>query len=126
MDVYKEFSTELIAQKDAILSEIDKLSENLSNPQKLIKFACELSVNLSKKWELGETTKSSSSKICSFPTAWSTIQKITIIEPRKINSAISCIADLSRDLENEKSRNFRKNSKNSGLVPGAGVEPAQP
>ena len=54
MDVYKEFSTELIAQKDAILSEIDKLSENLSNPQKLIKFACELSVNLSKTWELGD------------------------------------------------------------------------
>ena len=38
MVVYQEFSTELTEQKEAILLEIEKLGENLSNPKNLIKF----------------------------------------------------------------------------------------
>ena len=35
------------------------------------------------------------------------------------------IADLSRDLDKSKSRNFGKTNQNSGFVPGAGIEPAR-
>ena len=126
MDVYQEFSTELITQKDAILSEIEKLSENLSNPQKLIKFACELSVNLSKTWELGDYYQKQQFQNMLFPNGLVYDSENNDYRTPKINSVISYIAYLSRDLENKKSRNSRKKSKNSGLVPGAGVEPAQP
>ncbi len=54
IDVYLQFSVELSKQKEAILLEIEKLEENLSNPKNLIKFACDLSTNLSKTWELGD------------------------------------------------------------------------
>jgi site-specific DNA recombinase len=42
-----------------------------------------------------------------------------------VNPVISYIADLSKDLEHKKSRNFGKTNQNSGFVPGAGVEPAR-
>jgi site-specific DNA recombinase len=126
VDIYQEFSMDLYQQKRAIECEIEKLTENLSNPQKLIQFACELSVNLSKTWELGDYYQKQQFQNMLFPEGVFFDSEINDYRTPKINPVISYIADLSKDLANEKSRNLRKKSKNSGLVPGAGVEPAQP
>ena len=125
IDVYKQFSTELTEQKEAILEEIEKLNENLSNPKHLIKFACDLSSNLSKTWELGDFYQKQQFQNMLFPNGLVYDSQINEYRTPVVNAVITYIADLSRDLDKSKSRNFGKTNQNSGFVPGAGVEPAR-
>lgn len=125
IDVYKQFSNELTEQKEAILQEIEKLNENLSNPKHLIKFACDLSCNLSKTWELGDIYQKIQFQNMLFPEGLAYDAQNNDYRTPTINTVISNIADLSKALEHKKSRNFGKTNQNSGFVPGAGVEPAR-
>ena len=125
IDVYKQFSTELTEQKEAILQEIEKLNENLSNPKHLIKFACDLSCNLSKTWELGDFYQKQQFQNMLFPNGLVYDSQINEYRTPVVNAVITYIAYLSRDLDKCKSRNFGKTNQNSGFVPGAGIEPAR-
>ncbi len=54
LDIYEEFSTEMIQCKDSVLKQLEKLDQKLSNPKELIKFVCDLSSNLTKIWDLAD------------------------------------------------------------------------
>ncbi len=54
LDIYEEFSTEMIQRKESISKQLEKLNKKLSNPKELIKFTFDLSSNLTKIWDLGD------------------------------------------------------------------------
>ena len=83
MDIYEEFSTEMIQRKESISKQLEKLDQKLSNPKELIKFVCDLSSNLTKIWDLGDYYQKQIFQNTIFPDGLVTIQKMTIIEPQK-------------------------------------------
>ena len=125
LEVYEEFSAEMSQKKEVILKQIEKLSEKLSNPKKLINFACKLAATLSKSWELGDFYQKQQFQTTLFPEGLVYDSKNNNYRTPKVNEVIALIAHESRSLENKKSRTSEKNSKKSGLVPSAGLEPAR-
>ncbi len=119
MDVYQEFSVELTAQKEAILLEIEQLGENLSNPKNLIKFACDLSTNLSKTWELGDIYQKIEFQNMLFPKGFVNDSQINEYRTPVVNLVISYVADLSKDLEHKKAGILEKLTK----IPASYPEP---
>ncbi len=126
VDVYEEFSTELSQKKELILKQFEKLNEKISNPKKLINFACKLSANLSKSWEMGDFYQKQQFQTTLFPEGLVYDSKNNNYRTPKVNEVIALITHQSRILENKKSRTSEKTSKKSGLVPGVGLEPTCP
>ena len=117
LEVYEEFSAEMSQKKDAILKQIETLSEKLSNPKKLINFACKLSANLSKSWELGDFYQKQQFQTTLFPEGLVYDSKNNNYRTPKVNEVIALIANESRSLENKKSRTSEKTSKSPAWYP---------
>ena len=126
MDIYEEFSTEMVQRKDSILMQLEKLDQKLSNPKELIKFTCKLTANLSKTWELGDYYQKQIFQNTLFPNGLVYDSKIDHYRTPNVNSVIGYIAELSKDLRKNKSRTSQNKSEKSGLVPGTGLEPVHP
>jgi hypothetical protein len=90
----------------------------------LIKFACQLSANLSKTWELGDFYQKQQFQTTLFPDGLVYDSKKDKYLTAKVNEVIDVIINESKSYKNKKSRTSEKTSKKSGLVPRAGVEPA--
>ena len=123
VDIYEEFSTEMIQRKESILKQLEKLDQKLSNPKELIKFTCDLSSNLNKTWDLGDYYQKQVFQNTLFPDGLVYDSKNEHYRTPKVNSVIGYIAQLSADLENNKSRTFKDFSKKSGFVHTKGLEP---
>ena len=124
LDIYEEFSTEMKARRAAILKELEKLDQKLSNPKELINFTCHLASNLAGVWASGDYYQKQTFQNTLFPNGLVYDAKIDHYRTPEVNSVIACVAGLSKGLGDKKKPDFSNFSEKSGLVPGAGLEPA--
>ncbi|MEI8135995.1 MAG: hypothetical protein WCH21_01590, partial [Bacteroidota bacterium] len=125
LDIYEEFSTEMIQRKESILKQLEKLDQKLSNPKELIKFVCDLSSNLTKIWDLGDYYQKQVFQNTLFPDGLVYDSKKEHYRTPKINSVIGYMAQLSMHLNKNKSRTSQNFIEKSGFVPGTGLEPVR-
>ena len=125
MDIYEEFSVEMKARKEAVLAQLEKLDQKLSNPKELIHFTCKLAANLAPVWDSGDYYQKQMFQNVIFPQGLLYDVKIEHYRTPVVNSAMACIADLSRDLKQIKKPDSLNLLEKSGSVPSAGVEPAR-
>ena len=124
VEVYEEFSVEMKTRKEAIVAQLEKLGEKLSNPNELINFALKLTANLAPVWNLGDYYQKQLFQNTLFPKGLVYDSKIDDYRTPIVNDVISCIAHLSRGLRENKNGTLQNLSKKSRSVPGAGLEPA--
>ncbi len=123
MDIYEEFSIEMKARKEAILTQLETLDQKLSNPKELIHFTCELASNLSPVWDSGNYYQKQAFQNTLFPKGLAYDVKIEHYRTPIVNEVIGCVAYLSKGLEENKngiSLNFEEKSRS---VAKRGVEP---
>lgn len=125
LDVYEQFSNEMTAQKKAILEQLEKIDQKLSNPKELIDFTCKLAANLAPVWDSGDYYQKQTFQNVLFPEGLLFDVKIEHYRTPVVNSVIACIADLSREIKQNKKPDPLFPLEKSGSVPSAGVEPAR-
>jgi site-specific DNA recombinase len=125
LDVYEQFSNEMISQKETILEQLEKLGQKLSNPKELIHFTCQLAANLAPVWTSGDYYQKQIFQNVLFPKGLLYDAKIEHYRTPIVNSTIACIADLSKGLEEMKNGTSLIFEEKSRSVPSAGVEPAR-
>jgi site-specific DNA recombinase len=125
-DIYLEFSTEMAQTKKAILAELEKLEHKLSNPKELIQDTCYMAANLAPVWESWDYYDKQNFQNILFPSGLLYDTKIEHYRTTKVNSVFVYLAQLSRDLKENKNRTSQNDIEKSGSVPGIGVEPIYP
>ena len=125
LDVYEQFSNEMSSQKEAVLEQLEKLNQKLSNPKELIHFTCQLAANLASVWASGDYYQKQNFQNVLFPKGLLYDVKIEHYRTPVVNSAIGCIADLSKGLEEMKNGTSQDFSKKSRSVLGTGLEPVR-
>ena len=105
LDIYEEFSSEMKSRKEALLTQLEILSQKLSNPKELIHFTCKLAANLAPVWSSGDYYQKQTFQNVLFPKGLLYDVKIEHYRTPLVNSAIACIADLSKDLTKMKNGN---------------------
>ena len=123
MDIFEKYSAELIEEKAKLVEEYEKLDKKLSNPKELVNFACNLAANLATVWSSSDYHKKQMLQYTLFPQGLAYDSQIEHYRTPVVNSVIGCIADLSKDLGETKSRTSLNIEEKSGSVPGIGVEP---
>ena len=123
LDVYEQFSNEMMTQKETVLEELEKLNQKLSNPKELIHFACKLATNLAPVWSSGDYFQKQMFQNVLFPNGLLYDVKIEHYRTPIVNSAIACIADLSKGLREMKNGNPLFLEENSRSVARSGLEP---
>ncbi len=126
LDIYEEFSTEMVNRKNAILEGLEKLEEKLSNPKELINFSCQLAARLAPAWMMGDIYQKKIFQNALFPEGLAYDSKIDHYRTPVLNRVIALIADLSMGLGENKSRTSLFYEEKSGSVPEVGVEPTRP
>ncbi len=121
LDVYEQFSNEMITQKKAVLEQLEKLSQKLSNPKELIHFTCQLAANLAPVWASGDYYQKQNFQNVLFPKGLLYDVKIEHYRTPVVNEAIACIADLSKVLEEMKNGTSQDFSEKSRSVPLLGL-----
>ncbi|MHB8402866.1 MAG: recombinase family protein, partial [Bacteroidia bacterium] len=104
LDVYEQFSGKMIAQKEAVLEQLEKLDQKLSNPKELIHFTCKLAANLAPVWDSGDYYQKQMFQNIVFPQGLLYDVKIEHYRTPIVNDVIGYIAHLSRGLEINKKR----------------------
>ena len=117
LDVYEQFSNEMGSQKEAVLEQLEKLNQKLSNPKELIHFTCQLAANLAPVWTSGDYYQKQNFQNVLFPKGLLYDVKIEHYRTPVVNSAIGCIADLSKGLEEMKNGTSQDFSEKSRSVP---------
>jgi site-specific DNA recombinase len=123
LEVYEEFANEMEQQKRSLLESLQKLEQNLSNPIELINFTCQIASKLAIVWESGDYYDKQNFQNVLFPSGLLYDTKIEHYRTPKVNSIFGHIAELSRGLEQKKSRTSHFFNEKSGSVPGTGLEP---
>lgn len=124
-DVYSEFAEDTKGKIETVSKKLDELENNLSNPKELINYTCKLACNLHETWESGDFYQKQIFQNTLFPTGLGYDAKIEHYRTPVVNSVIGYIADVSKGLGEIKKPDFTNLTEKSGLVPGAGVEPAR-
>ena len=83
----------------------EKLNQKLSNPKELIHFSCKLAANLAPVWSSGDYYQKQMFQNVLFPHGLLYDVKIEHYRTPVVNSAIACIADLSKGLTEMKNGN---------------------
>ncbi len=117
LDVYEQFSNEMITQKKAVLEQLEKLGQKLSNPKELIHFTCRLATNLAPVWASGDYYQKQNFQNVLFPNGLLYDVKIEHSRTPIVNSALACVADLSKSLEQMKNGTSQDFSEKSRSVP---------
>ena len=125
LDVYEQFSGEMTSQKEAVLAQLEKLDQKLSNPKELIHFTCKLAANLAPVWDSGDYYQKQLFQNVLFPKGLLYDVKIEHYRTPVVNSVIACIADLSKDVGKIKKPDSLFLLEKSGSVPGTGLEPVR-
>ena len=123
LDVYDQFSTELMANKDGILEQLNTLDQKLSNPEKLIHFTCKLASNLPSVWDSGDYYQKQIFQNTLFPNGLVYDSKIEHYRtPETMNRAILYVSDLSKNMDKKENGTFQILSEKSRSVPEARLE----
>ena len=123
LDIYEEFSFEMKERKEALITQLEKLNQKLSNPKELIHFTCKLAANLAPVWSSGDYYQKQMFQNVLFPNGLLYDVKIEHYRTPVVNSAIACIADLSKGLTEMKNGNPLFVKENSRSVARSGLEP---
>ena len=123
LDIYDEFSFEMKQRKEALVAQLEKLNQKLSNPKELIHFSCKLAANLAPVWASGDYYQKQMFQNILFPNGLLYDVKIEHYRTPIVNSAIACIADLSKGLTKMKNGNPLFCKENSRSVARPGLEP---
>lgn len=117
LDIYQEFSQEMISNKEALIKELEALNLTLSNPEELIHYTCTLAANLTPVWESSDYYQKQMLQNILFPNGLVYDAKIEHYRTPVVNEVIACIADLSRGLGEMKNGTSQHFVEKSRLVP---------
>ncbi len=123
VDIFEEFSKELITQKEALLNESEKLDYKLSNPKELINFSCKLSSNLATVWASGDYYQKQTFQNVLFPQGIAYDAKIDDYRTTYLNSIIGWNAQQAKVLAENKNGTNQNLIEKSRLVQVEGLEP---
>jgi site-specific DNA recombinase len=121
LDIYAKFSSKLLEEKKKFLEELASLSEQLSNPKKLIDFTCHLASNLPSVWNSSDYHQKQRVQYLIFPEGIRYDVKIEHYRTPKVNSVFQAIPCFTKACEGNKNGSFDFFLENSRSVPGAGV-----
>lgn len=117
LQYYTKFADEIEKKVKAISKELAKLEQSLSNPKELINYTCKIACNLGKVWDSGDFYQKQMFQSTIFPAGLGYDAKIDHYRITEINSVFTHIADLSKDLAQNKNRTSLNFQEKSGLVP---------
>ncbi len=123
LDVYEEFSKEMMENKNAILEQLQLLGQELSNPKELIHYTCVLASKLPSIWESGDYYDKQAFQNTLFPNGLLYDARKEHYRTPVVNEVIRYIADLSRDLKEHGNHVPYFFAVKNGSVPGVGIEP---
>ena len=126
VEIYEEFSKELITQKESLLNDLEKLEIKLSNPNQLINFSCKLSANLSSVWACGDYYQKQTFQNVVFPNGLAYDAKNDKYRTLKINGVVAWNSNRAKVLAENKNGTSQNLFEKSRSVPGTGIEPAHP
>jgi hypothetical protein len=90
---------------------------------KALDLALNYAPKLSSLWVNGNLNEKRKIQKMIFPEAIEYDRKTDQYRNLRVNSFFSYIPVITKDVDNKKTRRFRVKTKNSGLVPGVGIEP---
>lgn len=122
LDIYMEFKAEMEPKVKAISQKLEELDKNLSNPLELINYTCKIACNLSEMWDFGDFYQKQILQNTLFPFVLSYDAKKDHYRTPEINSVFSYIAELSRELEENKKGPSQNFNEKSPLVPLTGTK----
>ena len=125
-DIYHKFSPQYRKDKLKIITEIEKVEENLSNLENGIDKAIDLSCNLLKMWEKSGYQNRQRLQWLVFPKGIHYDRQKDIYRTERINAVFELINSLSENYKEHKKRTSEDFYHLSRSVPGAGLEPARP
>ena len=122
LDVYEEFSQEMIKNKEAILKQFEILDQKLSNPKDFFYKTCKFTANLIPVWDSGDYYQKQIFQNTLFPQGLAYDSRIEHYRTPIVNEAIRYISDLSRDLREIQRGTFQNLPEKSPSVPGERLE----
>ncbi len=117
LEVYEEFSKEMLKNKEAILEELQTIDQELSNPKELIHYTCHLASKLKSVWASGDYYQKQTLQYTLFPQGLRYDSKNDQYLTPYVNGVIRYISDLSRDLKGVKNGTSENSFKMSRSVP---------
>ena len=124
MAQYQKFKSKLTLEKNEKLKFSEKVGFNLSNLEKALDIALNCAPKLSSLWAKGNLNEKRKIQKMIFPEGIEYDRKTDKYRTLRVNSFFSYIPVITKDVDNKKTGKFRVKTKNSGLVPEAGIEPA--
>jgi site-specific DNA recombinase len=109
-----------------IEKELQKPRLRVSNLEKYVNFTVDKLTELRSTWTSSDYIGKQGLQYLVFPNGIYYNKKNGVCRTTRINEVFSCIAELNRDLKNEKTVIDTFFSVNDGFVLGAGIEPARP
>ena len=122
---YDKFKAKLEQEKEQLLSEYEKEGIQLSNLEKAIEKALNYSLKLSDMWVYGDLEQKRKLQRMVFPDGIEYDHENDIYRTFRTNAIFDVIRSFSKRSGNKKTGNFQNKLKKSGLVLGAGLEPAR-
>ena len=123
MDIFEKFSKELYAQRKHLLEELEKLTQNLSNPKELINYTAHTASKLPTVWASGDYHKKQIFQNTIFPEGLAYDAKLEYYRTPIVNSVFGHVADLSKALSGNKKRDSSILLEKSPVVHMKGLEP---
>ena len=122
---YEKFKSMLTQEKNEKLKLSEKVGFNLSNLEKALEIALNKAPELPSLWRNGNLAEKRKIQKMVFPDGIEYDHKNDEYRTFRVNSFFSYIPVISKELGHKKTGKFRKKTKNSGLVPGTGLEPVR-
>jgi site-specific DNA recombinase len=122
-EIFGKFSGDLYAEKKRISEELEKLDQELSNPENLINFATSIATKLSPAWLSGDFGQKRRLQNLLFPDGLTYDPQIEHYRTTRVNSVFAVIPRLSRDSGVQNKNTPENFSEVSSLVAGDGFEP---
>ena len=123
---YEKFKAILTQEKNEKLKFTEKVGFDLSNLEKALEIVLNKAPKLSSMWENGNLAEKRKIQKMVFPDGIEYDRENDEYRTFRVNSFFSYIPVISKELGYKKTGKFRVKTKNSGSVPGAGIEPARP
>ena len=125
-EMYEEFGTKFLNERNEIAKQLAELENNVSNPEKSADAAIDYASNLATAWDLGGYKEKQQIQSMLFPEGMSYNRKNDECRTPRINEVFLQIAEQAHELTKNKNGNNTFVSLPSFFVPRTGVEPVIP
>ncbi len=123
-EYFVKFMNKLEDEKKLLLEEIEKREQSLSNLTEYIDFAIEISSMLSDLWDCSNYEDKQLLQKTIFPDKIFYDKKNHQYRTSEINTALKVIHSITEEKKGQKKGRTGEKTNSSGLVAGAGLEPA--